>query len=101
MGRLTGVAVGVSDIEPREKQEMTPTELKARRCSQITKPVGGGETVTLTCPPGGVTGLYLIVQILDRKDYLTLCEVEAGRAIVIIFHLSRFYDYFSFSLPLL
>ena len=80
----TGVAAGVNDIEPRDQQAMTPAELNARNCGQVTTSVGKSETVTLTCPPGGVTGRYLIVQLLGRNDYLVLCEVEAGRALVFL-----------------
>ena len=89
--RLTGVALGVSDLQPRDQQQMTPTELNARRCGQVTAAVEGGEKVTLTCPPGGVTGRYLIVQTLGRTDYLGLCEVEAGRAFVLLFILIMFF----------
>ena len=78
--RLTGVAVGMSDFEPRDQQKMTPAELNARTCGQVTTEVGAAETVTLTCPTG-VIGQYLIVQTLGRHDYLILCEVEAGREI--------------------
>ena len=76
--RLTGVEVGVSDVEPRDQQEMTPAEHFSRSCGQVTRPVGAGEKITVMCPPGGVIGRYLIIQTRDRIDYLTLCEVEAG-----------------------
>ena len=75
--------MGVGDVEPRDQQDVTPTELDARRCGQVTTSVGGGETVTLMCPQDGVTGRYLIVQIRGRHEYLTLCEVEAGKVMVI------------------
>ena len=81
---LTHAAVGVSDLEPRDQKEMTPAELNARRCGQVNKEVDGGHTVTLTCPTGGVTGRYLIFQTLGREDHLSLCEVEAGRAILMV-----------------
>ena len=84
---LTDVAVGLSDLEPRDQQEMTPSELNARRCGQVTTPVDRGETLTLTCPPGEGTGRYLIAQILGRADCLVFCEVEAGRAIILLFFL--------------
>ena len=82
---LTGVAVGVTDLQPRDQQAMTPTELNVRRCGQVTTAVTGGETVSLACPSGGVTGRYLIVQILGRAGYLVICEVEAGRTNVSLF----------------
>ena len=77
---LTGVGVGVGDVRPIHQQEMTPAEHNYRRCGPPTEPVGRGRTVTVMCPPGGVTGRYLIVQTLGREDILTLCEVEAGNA---------------------
>ena len=76
---LTGVVVGVTDFQPRDQQTMNPSELNVRRCGQVTTAVVGGETVTLACPSGGVTGRYLIAQILGRAGYLVLCEVKAGR----------------------
>ena len=79
--RLTGLGVGVGDVRPNDLEEMTPTELNYRRCGPLTEHVGGGKNVTLLCPPGGVTGRYLIVQTLGRRDILTLCEVEAGMEI--------------------
>ena len=85
---LTDVAVGLSDLEPRDQQEMTPSDLNARRCGQVTTPVGGGKTLTLTCAPVGVTGRYLIAQTLGWSDSLSFCEVEAGRVIVLLFFLS-------------
>ena len=73
--------VSIGDFEPRDQQAMTPSDLSARRCGQVTTPVGGGETVTVMCPPQGVTGRYLVVQIRGRLDYLTLFEVEvAGKS---------------------
>ena len=77
--RMAGLGVGMGEVKPNDQQEMTPTELNARRCGHVTTPVGAGETVTLTCPQGGVTGRYLIVQTLGRWDFLTICEVEAGK----------------------
>ena len=81
---LKGVAVGVSDLKPRDQQVMTPCEFNDRKCGHVTREVGGGETVTLTCSPRGVTGQYLIVQKVVREDYLSLCEVEAGKAILML-----------------
>ena len=98
------MAVGVSDFEPRDQQEMSPAELNARRCGQVTMAVSGGEMVTLTCPTGGVTGRYLIVQALGRYYCLILCEVEAGMAILCYFEfllLSQSSAEAMFSLPLL
>ena len=42
-------------------------------------------------PQGGVTGRYLIVQILSRRTYLLICEVEAGREIMLVFLLTMFF----------
>ena len=88
---LTGVAIGVSDLQPQDQQAMAPSELNARKCGQVTTAVAGGESVTLVCPSGGVTGRYLIVQILGRVDFLVLCEVEAGRINVYFSCLSCLY----------
>ena len=71
---------GVSDVEPQNGQEMTPATLSARSCGQVTGPLNGGGTFTLMCPYGGQPGRYIVVQIVGRSDYLTLCEVEAGKA---------------------
>ena len=75
------MGVGVGDVRPNDQQEMTPAELNYDRCGPPTDPVGGGETVTVICAPGGVTGRYLVVQTLGREDILTLCEVKAGKAL--------------------
>ena len=82
--RLTGANVGVTDVEPRDQEAMTPAEMNALQCGQVTTTVGGGETVLVRCPPEGVTGRYIIVQTIGRQDHLTLCEVEAGRAIELL-----------------
>ena len=81
--RLTGVDVGVSDVTPRDQQEMTPAELLSQSCGRVNTPVGAGERVTVMCPPRGVTGRYLFVQTRGRTDHLTLCEVEAGKQMAI------------------
>ena len=79
--RLTCVDVSIGDVEPRDQQAMTPSDLSARRCGQVTTPVGGGAKVTVMGPPQGVTERYLVVQIRGRSDYLTLFEVEvAGKS---------------------
>ena len=78
--------VGVTDVEPRDQEAMTPAEINALQCGKITTAVGGGETVLVMCPPKGVTGRYIIVQTIGRQDHLTLCEVEAGRAIELLHH---------------
>ena len=82
--RLTDAAIGVSDVEPQDQKDMTPAQFQLRRCGQVNQPVGGGETITIMCPIG-VTGRYLIVQILGRAEYLALCEVEAGKALEVIY----------------
>ena len=83
---MTGVDVGITDVEPRDQQAMNPVEMNVLRCGQVTTAVGGGEMVTLMCPPDGATGRYIIVQTIGREDHLTLCEVEAGKALVLTYH---------------
>ena len=39
--------------------------------------VGCGETLRVECPPGGVTGRHLIIQLEGQDHTLTMCEVEA------------------------
>ena len=63
--------------------------------------VGGGETVTLMYPQVGVTGRYIIVQVLGRLDTLALCEVEAGEKVEFTgFIITNFGSDFPFVLPI-
>ena len=83
--RLRGADAGVSDVEPQDGREMTPAALNARSCGSVNGPFPGGGTFTLLCPSGGILGRYIIVQIVGRTGILSLCEVQAGNAVFLLF----------------
>ena len=85
--RLRGADAGVSDVEPQDGHEMTSAALNARSCGSVNGPFPGGGTFTLLCPSGGILGRYIIVQIVGRTGLLSLCEVQAGNAIFLLFFL--------------
>ena len=75
--RLRGVTIGMTDVEPHDQQAMSPEELNTQIYVHVTRAVGPGERLSLPCPRG-INGRYLIVQIIGRQEYLTVCEFEAG-----------------------
>ena len=59
---------------------MTPEEFNLKECGFYAGPVPNDATVRIDCPPGEVTGRYLVVQ-LSTRNYLAICEVTATGAI--------------------
>ena len=74
--RLANVHVGVTNVDPRVQQHMSPGEFSLTECYFYEGAVPNGATVRLECPPG-VTGRYLVVQLQDI-NFLILCEVTAA-----------------------
>ena len=77
--RVADAHVGATDVVPRDGEHMTPSEFHLRECKFHEGPMLDGYTFRFDCPPDGVTGRYLVVQLqLHKKDRLTLCEVTVA-----------------------
>ena len=74
--RLANVIVGATDLNPSDRENMVLSELIFDRCGFHPGPIPNGATHRFNCPPGNVTGRYLVVQ-LNGTNFLTLCEVTA------------------------
>ena len=81
--RLADVTVGATDLNPSVRGNMQISELRFDKCGFHPGPIPNGATYRFNCPPGTVTGRYLVVQ-LAGTNYLTLCEVTAtgGEALI-------------------
>jgi len=75
-GRLKQVRVGVSDVAP-EASVIPASPINMAMCGTHDPPVPCSATLTVTCPPGGITGRYLIVQLEGSGNLLTICELTA------------------------
>ena len=64
------IRIGTTDDSP---EVVAPTIYNVRVCASQDSPVANGATQELYC---GGTGRYLVV-LLEKTEYLTLCEVEA------------------------
>ena len=76
--RLINIYIGVTDVTPVPLTEMLPEEHQLTLCAFIEPPLDPSEVRRVECPPGGVTGRYLVIQT-DTTDPLTLCEVTAEK----------------------
>ena len=70
-GRLRNFEVRVGDF--REEIELDRNAL----CGVYRGSVGAGATATITCTKT-MTGRYVVIQIVGRSEYLTLCEVSVN-----------------------
>ena len=77
--RLADFYVGATNTVPRDQQLMAPEEFNLKECKFYEGLVPDDATVRIDCPPGEVTGRYLVVQ-LSEVNHLTLCEVTAAEA---------------------
>ena len=76
--RLINIYIGVTDVTPVPLTEMLPEELQLTLCVFIEPPLDPSEVRRVECPPGGVTGRYLVIQ-LNTNSALSLCEVTAEK----------------------
>ena len=74
--RLANVIVGATALNPSGRENMVLSELRFDQCGFYSGAIPNGATHRFNCPPGTVTGRYLVVQ-LNGTNFLTLCEVTA------------------------
>ena len=70
--RLRNFRIGVTNRNPRR---VRPNVGNYQLCSHYGGAVGRGQLLNLNCRRA-LYGRYVIVQIVNRREYLTLCEVE-------------------------
>ena len=72
--RLSNFQVGVSNVTPRDQQQMNLEEWNLLKCTKRDAPVPAGVNETLRCEEV-VRGRYLVIQFVGKQEYLSLCEV--------------------------
>ena len=69
--RLHDVSIGVTDTDPRS---VTPSPENYRLCAHVSGAVGA--QLSVVCNQPCQAGRYLVVQIPDTKEVLSLAQVE-------------------------